>query len=70
MEKLTSQEIAALQFSIKQLTFVRDSLKDISFFLDNNNESNGSVTLYVNCIKSKLIINNHLETLNTLLNEQ
>ena len=67
MEKLTSQEIAALRTQINELVTVQTFLlatKNYLFY------SNATENLYFECLVSYDIIENYLETLNNLLNEQ
>jgi hypothetical protein len=67
MEKLTQQEIAALQTQINELLTVQTFLLAIKNYLFY---SNAPENLYFECLVSYDILENYLETLNTLLNEQ
>lgn len=68
MEKLTPQEIAALQLQIKQLNQIHSCLLDY-YNLVINNPFNYDVNINKIIISTKNL-ETHLETLNTLLNEQ
>jgi hypothetical protein len=80
MEKLTSQEIAALQLQIKQLDYVQYNQYATQIFLQ---ELLINLTVNPNTILGKGVVKHlkdieqsisycktHLETLQTLLNEQ
>jgi len=67
MEKITLQEVAALRTQINELVTVQTFLLAIKNYLYYRN---GPENLYFECLVSYDIIENYLETLNTLLNEQ
>jgi hypothetical protein len=67
MEKLTSQELAALRTQINELETVQLFLKAIQKHLFY---SNAPEDLYFESLNCFDIVENNLETLNTLLNEQ
>jgi hypothetical protein len=68
MEKLTSQQIAALRLKIHELNYLQTFLKVNADALILENKKN--TDRYKSNLICQIIVDDHLETFNMLLNEQ